>query len=201
MGMGFFGAGASNAIMGGIADYYLPDALDEQRTVQILVEIDQRFPEYIALAEQAEGNHHHRDEVTGPHPEERAREESRPEDRQPRAEGDPQQIQQLGYTRPDLQNILSQTEQALAYYRQNGSFDSEHTPEALRALLDAGISREAELTDRAFAVLRPADNYGGRMSILYISPAAFFLALIFLGVYINDKRKGGYKVEKLNKDG
>jgi hypothetical protein len=165
MGMGFFGAGASNAIMGGIADQYLPDALDEQKTVQILQEIDQRFPEYIAIAEQAEG--------------------------------DPQQIQQLGYTRTDLQNILSQAEQALAYYEQNGSFDSEHTPEALRALLAAGISQETELTDRAFAVLRPADNYGGRMSILYISPAAFILALIFLGVYINDKRKGGYKVSKL----
>ncbi|MDR9408348.1 MAG: MFS transporter [Balneolaceae bacterium] len=168
MGMGFFGAGASNAIMGGIADQYLPDALDEQKTVQILQEIDQRFPEYIAIAEQAEG--------------------------------DPQQIQELGYTRTDLQNILSQAEQALAYYEQNGEFDSDHTPEALRALLDAAISQESELTDRAFAVLRPADNYGGRMSILYISPAAFLLALIFLGVYINDKRKGGYKVEKLHKD-
>lgn len=166
MGMGFFGAGASNAIMGGIADQYLPDALDKPKTVQILQEIEQRFPEYIEIAEQAEES--------------------------------PQQLQQLGYTRTDIENILNRTEQALAYYQQNGEFDSEHTPEALRALLDAGISQEQELTDRAFAVLRPADNYGGRVSFLYITPAAFILALIFLGVYINDKRQGGYKVKQLD---
>lgn len=166
MGMGFFGAGASNAIMGSIADNYLPDALNEEKTIEILEQIDQRFPAYIETAEQAEG--------------------------------DTEEIFELGYNSTDLRNIHSQAEQALAYYRQNGEFDSYHTPEALRALLDANIAQENELTEQAFAVLRPADNYGGRISFLYIAPLAFLLALIFLGVYINDKRQGGYKVSRLN---
>lgn len=157
MGMGFFGAGASNAIMGTIADRYLPDALDEQRTVQILIHIEQHFPAYIEEAEQFEG--------------------------------DTQKLLQLGYVPADVDNILSQSRQALAYYNNYGHFDSRHTPEALRALLDANLEQEPELTKEAFAVLRPADNYGGRISILYISPLAFILAFIFLGVYVNDKRK------------
>ncbi|MEX0660592.1 MAG: MFS transporter [Balneolaceae bacterium] len=165
MGMGFIGAGGSNAIMGTIADRHLPDALEEEQTVQILQQIDQRFPVYIDEAEQAEGK--------------------------------PEELLELGYIKADLENVLNQAEQALDYYNQNGKFDSEHTPEALRALLAANMTQESQLTEEAFSVLRPADNYGGRMSILYISPLAFLLAFIFLGVYINDKRKGGYKVQRL----
>lgn len=157
MGMGFFGAGASNAIMGGIADRYLPDALDEQKTVNILMQIDQTFHTYIDQAEQVEG--------------------------------DSQVLLELGYVKEDVENILRQATLALSFYRNNGHFDSEHTPEALRALLAANLDQESELTEQAFLVLRPADNYGGRISILYISPLAFVLALIFLGIYINDKSK------------
>lgn len=168
MGMGFIGAGASNAIMGSIADSYLPDALDEQKTVQILQDIETRFPGYILSAEQAEG--------------------------------DPQQLLELGYVKADVESILNQSKMALSYYNSNGYFDSVHTPEALRALLDANLDQESELTEVAFSVLRPADNYGGRISFLYISPLAFLLAFIFLGVYLNDKRKGGYSVNKLIQD-
>lgn len=150
--------------MGTIADRHLPDSLDEEQTVQILQQIDQRFPGYIEVAEQAEGN--------------------------------PQELLELGYIKADLENIFFQAEQALAYYNQTGEFDSRHTPEALRALLDANMAQERELTDQAFGVLRPADNYGGRMSILYISPLAF----IFLGVYISDKRKGGCQASRLKKE-
>lgn len=156
MGMGFFGAGASNAIMGSIADRYLPDALDEQKTVQILQQITQTFPEYIAQAEQVEGK--------------------------------PQGMLELGYVKSDVENILNQASLALNHYNNTGYFESRHTPEALRALLDANLEQEIELTERAFVVLRPADNYGGRISILYISPLAFILALIFLFIYLKDKR-------------
>jgi len=165
MGMGFLGAGASNAIMGSIADRYLPDALDEENTIQILQQIDRTFPEYIEQAAQAEGNS--------------------------------QQLLELGYVPADVENILSQSRQALTYFDNNGHFDSKHTPEALRALLDANLQQEPKLTEQAFSVLRPADNYGGRMSILYISPLAFLLACIFLGVYINDKRKENNKTDSV----
>jgi fucose permease len=165
MGMGFIGAGGSNAIMGEIADRYIPDALDEQQTVIILEEIEERFPEYVTRAEAA-GD-------------------------------DPDELLQLGYAQADVENILSLAEQALAYYRENGEFHGRYTADSMRALLDAGIEQEQELADRAFTVLRPADNYGGRMSFLYGVPFAFLLAVIFFIVYRRDKKRGGYKAETL----
>lgn len=167
MGMGFVGAGASNAIMGSIADRYLPDALDEGRTVQILEQIEERFPAYITAAENVQN--------------------------------DPEALQKLGYNKTDIENILNQAEQALSNYRADGEFDSRYTPDALRALIDANFEQESELADEAFSVLRPADNYGGRMSFLYIAPFAFIVAVIFLIVYINDHRKGGYQAVMGNK--
>ena len=56
IGFGFFAAGGSNAIMGSIADSYLPDALDEQETVSVLEQVEERFPEYVERAEEAAGN-------------------------------------------------------------------------------------------------------------------------------------------------
>lgn len=56
IGMGFIGGGISNAVMGEIADSYLPEALDEQSTVQILEQIEQEFPAYLDQARQAQGN-------------------------------------------------------------------------------------------------------------------------------------------------
>lgn len=56
IGMGFVGGGISNAVMGEIADSYLPEALDEQSTVQILEQIEQEFPAYLEQARQARDN-------------------------------------------------------------------------------------------------------------------------------------------------
>jgi fucose permease len=165
MGMGFIGAGGSNALMGEIADRYLPDALDEQETVIILEEIEERFPEYIAAAEAA-GD-------------------------------DPDELLALGYALADVENIHNLAQQALAYYRANDEFHGRYTADTMRALLDAGLGQEEALTERAFTVLRPADNYGGRMSFLYGVPLAFLLAIIFFIVYQRDKKKGGYQIETL----
>lgn len=54
IGIGFVGGGISNAVMGEIADRYLPEALDEQSTVQILEEIEREFPAYLEQARQAQ---------------------------------------------------------------------------------------------------------------------------------------------------
>lgn len=165
MGAGFFGAGASNGIMGAIADTYLPDALDEQQTVQILEEIEDRFPQYLAAAEAAEG--------------------------------DSEALLRLGYNPVDVENILNLSGQALAYYRQHNEFHGRYTADTLRALLDANIDQEQELTANAFAVLRPADNYGGRVAFLFGAPFAFMVALIFLVIFLRDKKKGGYQAVKI----
>lgn len=165
MGMGFFGAGVSNGVMGGIADRYLPDALDEQETILILEEIEERFPQYVAASEAIQD--------------------------------DPEALLELGYHHRDVENILNLSSQALSYYRENNEFHGKFTADTFRALLDANLSQEQELTDRAFNVLRPADNYGGRMAFLYGVPLAFLLAIIFLIIYLRDKKKGGYKAATL----
>jgi len=167
IGMGFFAAGGANAIMGEIADRYLPDALDEQETVAILEEVEERFPEYVARADAATG--------------------------------DLDALAELGYRAVDVQNVLNRTQTALEIYRNQGEFDGNTTGNALRALIDTSVEQEQALVDRAFSILRPADNYGGRMSFLWVGPVAFLVAIVFLILFIKDKKKGGYQVEKLEK--
>lgn len=69
------------------------------------------------------------------------------------------------------------------------------TANALRGVIGSGLKDPA--VDEAKALLNPADNYGGRMSFRWISPAAILLALIFGGLYLRDKAAGGYRAEKI----
>lgn len=167
IGMGFIGAGVSNAIMGEIADRYLPDALDEEKTVVILEQIEERFPGYVKEAEAVAYN--------------------------------PDALAQLGYREADVRNVLNYTKDALAYYRENNKLEGRSTGNALRAFLEVDLKQETVHEKEAFAVLRTADNYGGRMSFLWVAPLAFLVAVIFLIMFINDKRKGGYQVVRLKK--
>lgn len=167
IGLGFFAAGGTNAIMGGIADDYLPDALDEEQTVNVLEQVEQRFPEYVAMAEDAETL---------------------------------EELADLGYREVDARNVQERNEQALAYYRSNGELDGNMTGNALRALIDAGIPEEQELAAEASQILRPADNYGGRMSFFWVAPISFLVAIVFLVMYIRDKRQGGYKAVRLTEE-
>lgn len=167
IGMGFVGGGISNAVMGEIADGYLPEALDEQQTVAILESVEVQFPTYVEQAEMAAG--------------------------------DPQTIAELGYREADARNVLERAEEALAYYNENGVFEGSATGNALRALIDSGIGQEQQLIEQASAVLRPADNYGGRMAFLWVAPIPFITGIIFIFWFIKDKRRGGYKAERLDK--
>lgn len=165
IGMGFVGGGASNAIMGEIADSYLPEALDETKTVHILNQITDRFPAYVEQAEQASG--------------------------------DPQALAQLGYRKADAGNVLEQSRKALEYYQKQGAFDGSSTGNALRALIDSGMGQEQQLIEQASAILRPADNYGGRMAFRWVAPIAFVAGIVFIVWFVRDRRRGGYQVEHL----
>jgi len=164
IGLGLAASGTANGIMGQIADYYLPDALDEQRTVEVLEDVEERFPTYIQRAEAVSN--------------------------------DPDALADLGYRAVDVRNALNYVEGALSYYRSNNELEGNITGNALRAVLDTGVEDEA-IMDEAFAILRPADNYGGRMSFLWVAPVTFIVGIIFLIVFINDKRAGGYKIARL----
>lgn len=94
---------------------------------------------------------------------------------------------------------MEQTEKALAYYHEHGAFDGTITGNALRALIDSGIRQEQELIQQASGVLRPADNYGGRMAFRWVAPIAFLAGIVFIVWFIRDRRRGGYQVERLEK--
>jgi fucose permease len=167
IGFGFGAAGFSNAIMGSIADRYLPDALEEQRTVQLLQDVRDRFPEYVTEAEAASG--------------------------------DLDRLAELAYRAVDVENAIYHTEQALSHYSNEGDLDGILTGNALRAILDSDVDQEQALLDETFSILRPADNYGGRMSFLWVAPLAFIVCLIFLIIYLRDKKKGGYQAVRLER--
>ncbi|HSM35763.1 MAG TPA: MFS transporter [Longimicrobiales bacterium] len=63
---------------------------------------------------------------------------------------------------------------------------SPATANALRAVIASG--GDARLVDRAASLLGPADNYGGRVSFLYVVPLCGILALIFGVMYLRDRR-------------
>lgn len=167
LGMGFFGGGIANALIGEIADSYLPDALDEQEVVRIFEEVEARYPEYVTMAQTAAG--------------------------------DPAAMAKLGFREADVANVHERTVDALTTYRNVGEFDGRLTGNALRSLIDSGLDQEEALIADAAAVLAPADNYGGRMAFLWVSPLAFFTGIVFVIWFIRDQRRGGYKVERLEK--
>jgi fucose permease len=111
-----------------------------------------------------------------------------------------EKLASLGYREADVSNVLNRAEEALAYYRSEGELEGNLTGNALRALADTQVEQESELAAEASQILRPADNYGGRMAFLWIAPLAFLVAIVFLIVYINDKKKGGYQAVSLTEE-
>ena len=76
-----------------------------------------------------------------------------------------------------------------------GSMPSPATANALRAII--GADPGEGLADRAAAILGPADNYGGRVSFLYLVPVCAVLILVFGAMYVRDRRSGGYTVRDI----
>jgi hypothetical protein len=167
IGMGFLGSGASNAIMGDIADGYMTDALDTDETVALLERVEQGYPKYVAAAEAAEG--------------------------------DLAAMAALGYRVENVQNAVQYTNQALEHYRSGGVLDGAATGNALRAIIDSGVPAESELIAEATSVLRPADNYGGRQAFFWVAPFGLAVALVFLVIFVRDRRKGGYAAVRLDR--
>lgn len=168
IGAGMAASGTLQGQMGGIADRYMPDALDEQRTVQILEQVENRFPEYVERAEAAAG--------------------------------DLDAMADLGYRAQDAQTVVRHNERALSHYRKTGELDGPLTGNALRALTSSGLDQESALIAEAGEVLRPADNYGGRMAFRWVAPVALLVALFFGLMFIRDRKTGGYRAVKLGSE-
>jgi hypothetical protein len=68
----------------------------------------------------------------------------------------------------------------------------------MRAITGLGI------TDPAVAnvanLLGPAENFGGRTSFRRLVPFAGVAAVVFLLLWLNDRRQGGYRAQRINPD-
>jgi putative membrane-bound dehydrogenase-like protein len=102
----------------------------------------------------------------------------------------------LGYRKREVEDALAATRTALALQRQTGSINNDATANALRAIVATAIPNEP-LVASANAILQPAEAAGGQRSFRYVAPAALMLILVFGAMYMADRRKGGYRVVKL----
>ena len=158
------GLGAAGAIgvplMGKIADRHLAAALPAEQTLNVLQQVDARFPDYVTRAQQGGTS--------------------------------------VGYTAADVETAINATRTALAEQRSTGSVQNDATANALRAISAAPLPDEP-LVDEAKAIVTPAELAGGQHSFRYIAPAAFVMVLVFGSLYLADRRRGGYRAERLER--
>lgn len=97
---------------------------------------------------------------------------------------------------PDAAAAAALVGRALEYLEVNpGELMVPETANALRAIQSSPAP--AEVIGRAGAVLAPADNYGGRISFRWVAPLCGVLALVFGTLWAADRRRGGYRAERI----
>ena len=105
----------------------------------------------------------------------------------------------------DLSRATDAAQGVLQKYASGGTLPEVETANALRAVVDSKTAVQTtdnatatSLPDAASGLLGPADNYGGRISFRYIVPFTALLILIFGGLYVYDRKQGGYQAESLH---
>jgi hypothetical protein len=104
----------------------------------------------------------------------------------------------------DFDPAIKAARDVLARTKQDGGKLPEIvTANALREIIKASPKDKdgkvtAAAAQDAERVLGPADNYGGRMSFRYVAPLAAILLAIFSALFISDRARGGYKIERIN---
>ncbi len=92
--------------------------------------------------------------------------------------------------KPDAMAALAAAALVGREHAATGDLPSPATANALRAVIGADVG---DLSREAGAILGPADNFGGRVSFLYVVPLCLLLTLIFGTMYLRDRRAGGYR--------
>ena len=105
----------------------------------------------------------------------------------------------LGYREGEVQDALDATRAALTQAQQAGTIQSDATANALRAIVATAIPDEP-LIGEANAILQPAEAQGGQKAFRYIAPGALVLIAVFGAMYVNDRRRGGYRVVRLERE-
>ena len=111
---------------------------------------------------------------------------------------DVEQLRRLGYRAADVARALEATRHALADYEAKGRITGDPVPNALRGIVGSGIPAEDEpLISGAAAIINPAEGYGGQRALLFVAPFPLVLIVFFGAMYVADRRRGGYRVERL----
>jgi len=101
-----------------------------------------------------------------------------------------------GYRAADIQQALDATRTALAEQQRTGSVQNDATANALRAISAAPLPTEP-LVGEAASIVAPAELSGGQRSFRYIAWSAIVLFLVWGMMYLHDRRRGGYRAERL----
>ena len=96
----------------------------------------------------------------------------------------------------DLRSALEMVGAVLASYNAEQALPPVETANALRSVIESGSTSPA--VERAQGILGPAENRGGLISFRYIVPLSGFLVLVFGLLYLNERRSGGYRAERLS---
>lgn len=111
----------------------------------------------------------------------------------------PAPLESPGFVAADVERALQYTTAALHDYEVRGRrIQGNATPQALRAILAAGIAAADEpLVARAGDMLVPAEAYAGPRALLLIAWIPLLLVASFGSLYLVSRRKGGYRPERL----
>ena len=96
--------------------------------------------------------------------------------------------------RADVQRAIDITDRVVTA-GSTGTLPPIETANAMRAIIGSGVNDP--IVGRVQALLGPAENYGGRTSFRYCVPLAAVAAVVFALIYVNDRRRGGYRVERI----
>jgi hypothetical protein len=100
--------------------------------------------------------------------------------------------------REEILSAVADARAVLTAYGENGELPELSTANALRAALKNPPDGADELRARIQQkVLGPADNKGGRIAFRYVAPLAVIVAVIFGTLYLRDRRRGGYRAERI----
>jgi fucose permease len=104
----------------------------------------------------------------------------------------------LGYRPGEVGDALAAARAALARYRQTGDVRNDATANALRAVVATRLPSEP-LVGEAAGILQPAEARGGQVSFRYVAPAALVLVIVFGAMDVQDRRRGGYRAVRLER--
>jgi hypothetical protein len=97
----------------------------------------------------------------------------------------------------DVQKAIDATNKVVAAGK-SGTLPPIETANAMRAITGLGIADPA-VTNVA-NLLGPAENFGGRTSFKRLVPFAAIAAVIFAILWVNDRRKGGYRAQRIDEE-